>query len=77
MAHVNNATYLDILDEAIAAETGSLTGPRPPVRYELEYLRPALPRTQVSVIRWVASGQTVAVFRVDDDELMRARLTLG
>jgi medium-chain acyl-[acyl-carrier-protein] hydrolase len=77
MAHVNNATYLDVLDEAIGADTGSLTGPQPPVRYELEYLRPALPRVQVSVIRWVTSGQTVAVFRVDDDELMRARLTLG
>jgi acyl-CoA thioesterase FadM len=78
MAHVNNATYLDVLDEAIAADTGSLTGPRPPVRYEVEYLRPALPHTTVSVVHWAADGPTVARFLAgEDDELMRARLSFG
>lgn len=76
MAHVNNATYLDVLDEALAMGAATLSGPRPPVRYEVEYLRPALPGRTVSVVHWGADGSTFA--RCSDpegEELVRARLT--
>lgn len=78
MGHVNNATYLDVLDEALAARTGALAGPPPPIRYEVEYLRPALPGRTVSVIHWDTAGGTLA--RCIDpagEELVRARLTRG
>ena len=52
MAHVNNATYLDIMDEVLAGAAGTLVGPTPPVRYEVEYLRSAMPRSVVSVRHW-------------------------
>lgn len=78
MGHVNNATYLDVLDETIAATTGAIAGPRPPVRYRVEYLRPALPGHAVSIVRWGTGDGTAARF-VDADhrELARARLTDG
>jgi acyl-CoA thioesterase FadM len=78
MGHVNNATYLDVLDEALAAETDSLAGPRPPVRYQVEYLRPALPHTTLSVVHWEAGGHVLA--RCIDPagaDLVRARVTPG
>lgn len=76
MAHVNNATYLDVLDEALAADTGALTGPRPPVRYQVEYLRPALPGRVVSVVPWASEAGTLARFRDGDgQDLVRARVT--
>lgn len=76
MAHVNNATYLDVLDEALAAEADSLAGPHPPVRYQLEYLRPALPRTTVTVVS-AADGHDIAArfLGADREELARARVT--
>ncbi len=78
MAHVNNATYLDIMDEILASATGALTGPNPPVRYEVEYLRSALPRTVVSIRHWVDGPATA--FQLTDDsgaELIRARVEPG
>ena len=78
MAHVNNATYLDIMDEVLAGVAGTLTGPPPPVRYEVEYLRSALPRTVVLVRRW-DQGPAHA-FQLTDDtgaELIRARVEPG
>lgn len=78
MAHVNNATYLDVLDETLAAGTGALAGPPPPVRYEVEYLRPALPGRMVSVAHWAIGADALARFRDDDgQELVRARVTRG
>lgn len=79
MRHVNNATYLDVLDEAVAADTGGLAGHRPPVRYQVEYLRPALPGHTVSVVRWSATDDGTLARCVDGDnqELVRARVTLG
>lgn len=78
MGHVNNATYLDVLDETIAAGTGGRAGPPPPVRYRVEYLRPALPGHAVSIVRWATDEGAAARF-VDDDrrELVRVRLTPG
>ncbi len=78
MAHVNHATYLDVLDEALAAATGGLAGPAPPVAYQVEYLRPALPGRMLSVVHWAAGVETVARFLgPDGQELVRARVTRG
>jgi acyl-CoA thioesterase FadM len=78
MAHVNNATYLDVLDEALAADTGALAGPRPPARYQVEYLRPALPRATVSVVHWQADGNHLARFTDRaGEELIRAQVHAG
>lgn len=78
MGHVNNATYLDVLDEALAAMTGASAGPRPPIRYQLEYLRPALPGRTVALLHWRMEGGTVARFRdPDGEELVRARVIRG
>jgi acyl-ACP thioesterase len=78
MGHVNNATYLDVMDEALAADREALAGPRPPVRYEVEYLRPALPRAVVSVAHGSDDGGTAFRFLdPDGQELVRARLTEG
>jgi acyl-CoA thioesterase FadM len=79
MGHVNNATYLDVIDEALAADRGVLAGPRPPVRYEVEYLRPALPRATVSVIHASdeGGGSSFRFTDADGQELARARVTEG
>lgn len=75
MGHVNNATYLDVLDEALAAAGREVAGPRPPVRYEIEFLRPALPRRQVAIDHWTGHGSTSARFTdAEGTELARARL---
>ena len=75
MAHVNNATYLDIIDEVLAGAAGALTGPTPPVRYAVEYLRSALPRTVVLVRHW-PDGDAHAFQLTDEtgEELIRARV---
>jgi acyl-CoA thioesterase FadM len=78
MGHVNNATYLDVIDEALVTDTGALAGPPPPIRYQVEYLRPALPRVAVSVIH--AADQDGTAFRFLDpagQELVRARVVEG
>jgi acyl-CoA thioesterase FadM len=76
MGHVNNATYLDVLDEALAADTGALTGARPPIRYQVEYHRAALPRREVSVVHWRTDGRVVVRFAdPDGSELVRAQVT--
>ncbi len=78
MAHVNNAAYLDIMDEVLAGAADTLVGPRPPVRYEVEYLRSALPRSVVAVRHW-AEG-TAWTFQLTDaggQELIRGRVQPG
>jgi acyl-CoA thioesterase FadM len=78
MGHVNNATYLDVIDETLAADSGAMAGPRPPVRYEVEYLRPALPRVTVSVVHVPdGGGRAFRFVEPDGQELARARLTVG
>ncbi len=78
MAHVNNATYLDIMDEVLAGAARALTGPRPPVRYAVEYLRSAMPRSVVSVRHWM--DDSAHAFQLTDAagaELIRARVEPG
>lgn len=73
MRHVNNATYLDQVDEALAASAGALTGPHPPVRYLVEYLRPALPHQVITISHWPTDAGTAVRFRAPDGtELVRA-----
>ena len=61
MAHVNNAAYLDVVEEALAALAQGASGPRtlrlPPgapvgCRYRLGYVRPALPSARLEVAVW-------------------------
>jgi acyl-ACP thioesterase len=76
MRHVNNATYLDVLDETLAFASGAPSGPRPPVRYQVEYLRPALPGTTISVVRSVdPAGSAFRFLDERGQELARARVT--
>ncbi len=78
MGHVNNATYLDVLDEALAADGDELVGPRPPVRYEIELLRAALPRQHVSVDHWTEHASTLARYTdAEGTELARGRVRAG
>ena len=78
MAHVNNATYLDIMDEVLAGAAGTLVGPTPPVRYEVEYLRSAMPRSVVSVRHWAeGSAWTFQLTDESDEELIRGRVRPG
>ena len=78
MAHVNNATYLDIMDEVLAGAAGTLVGPTPPVRYEVEYLRSALPRSVVSVRHWAeGTAWTFQLTDTADEELIRGRVQPG
>ncbi len=78
MAHVNNATYLDIMDEVMAGAAGAFVGPHPPVRYEVEYLRSAMPRSVVAIRHWPDGASTT--FQLTDEggaELIRARVEPG
>jgi len=78
MAHVNNATYLDIMDEVLAGAAGTLIGPLPPVRYEVEYLRSAMPRSVVSVRHWAEGSAWTFQFTAEDgSELIRGRVQPG
>jgi acyl-ACP thioesterase len=78
MAHVNNATYLDIMDEVLAGAAGTLIGPAPPVRYEVEYLRSAMPRSEVSVRHWAdGTAWTFQLTDETDQELIRGRVQPG
>jgi acyl-CoA thioesterase FadM len=55
MGHMNNATYLDLLDAALAETAGSRPiAPGDQVR--LEYRRPALPGTAVAIATWSLGG---------------------
>ena len=72
MGHLNNAAYLDLLEEAVTATTGTSLGPGATVR--LEYLRPALPGMALESLAWPA-GDGLAyrlVAAVGSTDLLRA-----
>lgn len=53
MGHVNNATWLDVVEEALAvAAPPVVADPRRPRRWCLEYLRPAEPGPDLCVSWW-------------------------
>jgi acyl-CoA thioesterase FadM len=72
--HVNNAVYLDWIDEAIAAAGGPDAVRAPERRYRLEYLRPAGPGAALRSTAW-RDGAGWA-WRLADDvgDLVRGRL---
>jgi acyl-CoA thioesterase FadM len=83
MGHMNNAAYLDVVEEAVARTWGHLppgrddgrAGPR----YRIGYLRPALPGTDLDVVCWRPDAATVAC-RIGDpsgEELTRVLISSG
>jgi acyl-CoA thioesterase FadM len=58
MAHANNATYVDWLEEAVAAAAGPTALSRLPRRYRLEYLTAASPGADLVAVCWSADGRT-------------------
>jgi acyl-ACP thioesterase len=57
MAHVNNAVYLDYLEESVARRSGAAALAAVPRRYRLEYLLPAAPGAMLAAAAWpLAAG---------------------
>lgn len=56
MRHMNNAVYLDHLEEAVAAAGGSALLESCPRRYGLEFLQPALPEARLTGRAWPVPG---------------------
>jgi acyl-CoA thioesterase FadM len=87
MGHVNNAVYVDLLEEALAAAgpaaAGALDGL--PRHIRLEYLAPAVPGARLTGEVWPDAGEGPELppewaWRLADDagqELARARVTTG
>lgn len=72
MGHVNNATYVDYVEEVLAA--GAQVEPGRPARFRLEYLRPAGPGEQLSATAWAEdSGWAVSMTGEPGDAVLRAR----
>lgn len=74
LGHLNNAAYLDVIDEAVA----QLDGVRQkPSHYRIEYVRPALPATVLTVSVWQPETDVLACQMTDADggELSRALVT--
>lgn len=74
--HVNNATYVDWLDEAVLALPGGAeaiaTCPR---RYRVEYVAGAGPAVRLLTATWATDGGwSHRLYREDGTELARARL---
>jgi acyl-CoA thioesterase FadM len=57
MAHANNATYVDWLEETIAAAGGAAILSILPRRYRLEYLAAAAPCADLLSVCWTADGR--------------------
>ncbi|MGZ6294290.1 MAG: acyl-[acyl-carrier-protein] thioesterase [Candidatus Limnocylindrales bacterium] len=80
--HVNNAVYLDWLEEAVADAGGTDDLERLPRRARLEYLRPARPGQRVEATAWHLRepGRTGWACRMGDEEgqeLLRAEALEG
>ena len=75
MGHVNNAAYLDILDEIVTAATGQ--GLAAPACVALEYLHPALPGMTLEATAWAAGSGTACRLRAAgaSTDLLRATVT--
>jgi acyl-ACP thioesterase len=75
MGHVNNAVYVDWLEEAIAAASTQDSTPPSPRRMGLEYLGSAAPGVELGAIAWPADHGWL--FRLDagGQVLVRARAT--
>jgi acyl-CoA thioesterase FadM len=56
MAHANNATYLDWMEEAIAAAGGAEAATATPRRYRLEYTLAAAGGAELESAAWLSEG---------------------
>jgi acyl-CoA thioester hydrolase len=76
MDHVNNAVYLDWLEECIAAAGGGSAGePDAPLsHFRLEYLAAASPGAQLEAATWRDAGWAHRLATLDRTELLRARV---
>jgi acyl-CoA thioester hydrolase len=80
MDHVNNAVYLDWLEECIAAAGGAAAAGEPdaPLRhFWLEYLAAASPGGHIEAATWREPGWAHRLATVDGTELLRARVGDG
>lgn len=78
MRHVNNAAYLDYMEQALALAGARDTLGRWPRRYRLEYLLPAAPEAALVGQAW--RERNGWAYRLEDDarrELFRAQLEPG
>lgn len=77
MGHVNNAVYLDWLEEVVAAAGATIATTRVPRRVALEYAASAGPGDRVRAEAWrEGDGWAVRLRRVGDDlELVRGRMS--
>ena len=74
LGHLNNAAYLDIVDEAVARSAPERADTR---SYRVEYLRPVLPGSELSVRAWPTADGSIAC-RFDETcggEVFRALLS--
>ena len=87
MGHVNNAVYVDLLEEALAA-AGPIAGPAiagVPRRLRLEYVSPAAPGARLTGAAWPQAGATPPgepgwawrLTDADGQELARAMVLLA
>jgi acyl-ACP thioesterase len=65
MRHMNNAAYLDMVDDGLARMPEALRLERPDC-YRVGYVAPALPGTPIVVDCWVA-GEAQVACRISDD----------
>lgn len=75
MAHVNNATYVDYLEEALRDAGERAAVERAPRQYRLEYLRSAELGDELMATTWPDEGGRA--FRLDDslgNDVLRARV---
>jgi acyl-CoA thioesterase FadM len=80
MGHVNNAVYLDYLEEGLLAEGGeaarlTVATPR---RFRLEYVQPATPWAELTGMTWPLDERPGRAWRLDDAdgrELARGLVT--
>jgi len=75
MGHVNNAAYLDYIDEHLAATRREATLARLPRRYRIEFVAPAEAGMSLRGAGW--EDRLAWCYRLESDvgrELVRARL---
>ena len=74
MGHVNNAVYVDWLDEAVAATCNGVAPEPPARRYALEYLTPAGPGARLVGRVWPEDeGWSYRLDGEDGAAVLRAR----
>ena len=76
MNHVNNAVYLDWLEESVAAGAGDTTAwlDALPRAYRLEYVAPAAPGSIVEAVTWRDGSGWAHRESAAGAELLRARI---